>query len=143
MSKNNEIALKLLKSLEFSNLEEMQWNLSKGVIGRVLVDRNMAFHFLDKSGLKRNRQIRLIRYIDYPMYYYLAHVSKGVLPNPFPSPNVTNNSDTELVQRKNQIAECGPKLTEEASTDLVSESKKTATNQLIPAELQVNYFING
>ena len=83
----------------------MQWNLSKGVIGRVLVDRNMAFHFLDKSGLKRNRQIRLIRCIDYPMYYYLAHVSKGVLPNP-------NNSDTELVQRKKQIAECGPNLTE-------------------------------
>ena len=143
LSQNNEISLTLFKSLEFSNLEEMQWNLSKGVIGRVLVDRNMAFHFLDKSGLKRNRHIRLIRYIDYPMYYYLAHVSKGVLPNPFPSPNVTNNSDTELVQRKNQIAECGPKLTEEASTDLVSESKKTARDQLIPAELQVNYFING
>lgn len=117
----------------------MQWNLSKGVIGRVLVDRNTAFHFLDKSGLKRNRQVRLIRQIDYPMYYYLAHVNKGVLPNPSPSPNVTNNSDTELVQRKKQIAECGPKL-KEASTDLVSGSKETARNQLIPAELQVIFF---
>ena len=139
---NNEIPLELFNSIEFSNLEEMQWNLSKGVIGRVLVDRNTAFHFLDKSGLKRNRQIRLIRYIDYPMYYYLAHVNKGVLPNPPPSPNATNNSDTELEQRKKQIAEWGPKL-KEASTELVSESKKTAKDQLIPAELQVNYFMNG
>ena len=118
----------------------MQWNLSKGVIGRVLVDRNTAFHFLDKSGLKRNRQIRLIRYIDYPMYYYLAHVNKGVLPISSPSLNATNNSDTELLQRMKQIAECGPKLKED-STDLVSESKETAKTQLIPAELQVNYFM--
>ena len=113
----------------------MQRNLSKGVIGRVLVDRNTAFHFLDKSGLKRNRQIRLIRYIDYPMYYYLAHVNKGVLSNPSLSPNGTNNSDTEFTV-KEKIAECGPKL-KEASTELVSESKTTARNQLIPAELQV------
>ena len=125
-----------LESTGFSNLEEMKWNLSKGVIGRVLVDRNTAFHFLDKSGLKRNRQIRLIRYIDYPMYYYLAHVNKGVLPAPSLSSNDTNDSDTELVQRKTQIAECGPKLKED-STKLVSESKETARNQLIPAELQV------
>ena len=101
-----------------------------------------AFHFLDKSGLKRNRQIRLIRYIDYPMYYYLAHVSKGVVPNPSLSPNGKNNSDTELVQRKKKIAECGPKL-KDASTELVSASKETARNQLIPAELQVNYFMNA
>ena len=121
----------------------MQWNLSKGIIGRVLVDRNTAFHFLDKSGLKRNRQIRLIRYIDYPMYYYLAHVNKGVLPTPPQSPNGTNESaDTELAQRKTQLAKCGPKL-KEASTELVSESKKTATNQLIPAELQVHNFMSG
>jgi len=113
----------------------MQRNLSKGVIGRVLVDRNTAFYFLDKSGLKRNRQIRLIRYIDYPMYYYLAHVNKGVLSNPSLSPNGTNNSDTEFTF-KEKIAECGPKL-KEASTELVSESKTTARNQLIPAELQV------
>jgi len=130
------------KIVRFSNLEEMQWNLSEGVIGRVLVDRNTAFHFLDKSGLKRNRQIRLIRYIDYPMYYYLAHVSKGVVPNPSLSPNGKNNSDTELVQRKKKIAECGPKL-KDASTELVSASKETARNQLIPAELQVNYFMNA
>ena len=119
----------------------MQWNLSKGVIGRVLVDRNTAFHFLDKSGLKRDRQIRLIRYIDYPMYYYLAHVSKGVFPNPSLSPNGTNNSETELLKRKQQLAECGPKL-KEASTELVSESKQTATNQLIPAQLQVYNFMS-
>jgi len=69
------------------------------------------------------------------MYYYLAHVNKGVLPNPSLSSNGTNNSDSELVVRK-KIAECGPKLKED-STELVSESKTTARHQLIPAELQV------
>lgn len=108
----------------------MQWHLSKGLIGRVLVDRNTAFYFLDKSGLKRNRQIRLIRYIDYPMYYYLAHVNKGVSPAPTLPPNGTKDSNLAL-------AECGPKLRED-STKLVSESKETARNRLIPAELQVD-----
>ncbi|CAH3120187.1 unnamed protein product, partial [Porites lobata] len=56
--------------VEFDNLEQMQRNLTSGNIGQVLVDRNTAFHFLDKSGLKRNRQIRLIRNIDYPMDYF-------------------------------------------------------------------------
>jgi len=108
----------------------MQWHLSKGLIGRVLVDRNTAFYFLDKSGLKRNRQIRLIRYVDYPMYYYLAHVNKGVSPAPILPPNGTKDSNIAL-------AECGPKLRED-STKLVSESKETARNRLIPAELQVD-----
>ncbi|KAL9981407.1 hypothetical protein ACROYT_G010108 [Oculina patagonica] len=125
------------KIVSFSNLEEMQKNLSSGIIGRVLVDRNTAFHFLDKSALKRNRQIRLIRYIDYPMYYYLAHVSKGVLPTPSILPNDTERTnDTETAQRKRQqLAACGPTL-KESSTELVGESKETARNQLIPAELQ-------
>jgi len=136
---NNEFPLKLFESIDFSNLEDMQRNLSEGVIGRVLVDRNTAFHFLDKTGMKRNRQIRLIRFIDYPMYYYLARVNKGVLPNPSLSSNGTNNSDTELVLRK-KIAECGPRLKDD-STELVSKSKKTAENQLIPAELQVNLLV--
>ena len=43
----------------------MQKNLSQGTIGRVMVDRNTVFHFLDISGLKRNRQIRMIRNIDF------------------------------------------------------------------------------
>lgn len=116
------------KIVRFSSLEEMQWHLSKGLIGRVLVDRNTAFYFLDKSGLKRNRQIRLIRYVDYPMYYYLAHVNKGVSPAPILPPNGTKDSNIAL-------AECGPKLRED-STKLVSESKETARNRLIPAELQ-------
>ena len=128
-----------LKSTEFNNLKEMQENLSEGIIGRVLVDRNTAFHFLDKSGLKRNRQIRLIRNIDYPLDYYLAHVSKGILPTPSMSPNDTDDSDTELAERKAQLADCGPML-KELSVDLVAVSKSTAEEQLIPAELQVNIY---
>ena len=125
------------KSTEFNNLEEMQKNLSQGIVGRVLVDRNTAFHFLDKSGLKRNRQIRLIRNIEYPMDYYLAHVTNGVPPTQSMSPNDTDDSDTELVERKTQLAECGPFL-KELSVDLVGVAKTTAEEQLIPAELQVN-----
>ena len=115
----------------------MKKNLSSGIIGRVLVDRNTAFYFLDKSGLKRNRQIRLIRYIDYPMYYYLAHVNKGLIPTSSVSQNKTElRNDTQTAQRRQQLAECGSTL-KELSTDLVGQSKETARNQLIPAELQV------
>ena len=104
----------------------------------MLVDRNTAFHFLDKSGLKRNRQIRLIRNIEYPLEYYLAHVKNDeVPPTQFMSPNDTDDSDTELVKRKMELAECGPML-KELSVDLVSVAKTTAEDQLIPAELQVN-----
>ena len=116
----------------------MQKNLSQGIIGRVLVDRNTAFHFLDKSGLKRNRQIRLIRNIEYPLEYYLPHVyNNGVPPTQSRSPNDTDDSDTELVKRKMELAECGPML-KELSVDLVSFAKTNAEEQLIPAELQVN-----
>ena len=122
----------------------MQNNLSEGKIGRVLVDRNTAFHFLDKSGLKRNRQIRMIRNIDYPMEYYLAHLSHEVhvKPAPPPSPNETDYfPEEEMVDRKAQLSECGDSL-KELSPDLVGVAKDTAKEQLIPAELQVNtlYF---
>ena len=118
----------------------MQNNLSKGAVGRVLVDRNTAFHFLDNSGLKRDRQIRLIRNIEYPLDYYLAHVTKGVPPIQSMSPNDTDDSDTELVERKTQLAECAPIL-KELSVDLVGVTKTTAEEQLIPAELQVNLLL--
>ena len=118
----------------------MQKNLSQGIVGRVLVDRNTAFHFLDKSGLKRNRQIRLIRNIEYPLEYYLAHVKNDeVPPTQFMTPNDTDHYDTELVERKMPLAGCGPGL-KELSVDLVSVAKTTAEDQLIPAELQVNLF---
>ena len=109
----------------------MQKNLSEGKIGRVLVDRNTAFYFLDKSGLKRNRQIRMIRNIDYPLEYYLAHLSHDVhvIPASPPSPNETD--------RKAELSECGDSL-KELSPDLVGVAKDTAKEQLIPAELQVN-----
>ena len=115
----------------------MKNNLSKGTVGRVLVDRNTAFHFMDKAGLKRDRQIRLIRNIEYPLDYYLAHVKRGVPPMQSMSPNHTDDSDTDLVERKIQLAECGLKLNE-LSVDLVAAAKATAQEQLIPAELQVN-----
>ena len=66
----------------------MQKNLSKGDVGRVLVDRITAFHFLDKSGLKKNRQIRLIRNIDYLMDSFMAFIKRDSSPL--------------------EIAECGP-----------------------------------
>ena len=66
----------------------MQKNLSKGDVGRVLVDRITAFRFLDKSGLKKNRQIRLIRNIDYPMDSFMAFIKRDSSPL--------------------EIAECGP-----------------------------------
>ena len=102
-----------------------------------MVDRNTAFHFLDKSGLKRNRQIRMIRNIDYPMEYYLAHVSHDVMA----SPNDTNDSDDEVLARKTKLSVCGESL-KELSADLVAVAKEIARNQLIPAELQVvNCFL--
>ena len=114
----------------------MQRNLSQGTIGRVLVDRNTAFYFLDKSGLKRNRQIRMIRNIDYPMEYYLAHVSHEVMPPPSGSPNDTDESADDVSKRKRQLSECGEDL-KALSSDLVAVAKDTAKENLIPAELQV------
>ena len=99
----------------------MQRNLTSGDIGRVLVDRNTALHFLDKSGLKRNRQIRLIRNIDYPMDYFLA---------------LTKRDSSPL-----EIAGCGP-IAKELMNDLVSVAKSTAQERLIPAQMQVNNFHN-
>ena len=115
----------------------MQESLSQGTIGRVMVDRNTAFHFLDKSGLKRNRQIRMIRNIDYPMEYYLAHVSHDVMA----SPNDTNDSDDEVLARKTELSVCGKRL-KELSADVVAIAEVAAKEQLIPAELQVvNSFL--
>ena len=116
----------------------MQESLSQGTIGRVMVDRNTAFHFLDKSGLKRNRQIRMIRNIDYPMEYYLAHVSHDVMA----SPNDTNDSDDEVLARKTELSVCGESL-KELSADLAAVAKDTAKEELIPAELKVvNCFLS-
>ena len=104
-----------------------------------MVDRNTAFHFLDKSGLKRNRQIRMIRNIDYPMEYYLAHVSHDVMA----SPNDTNDSDDEVLARKTELSVCGESLKDlELLADLAAVAKDTAKVQLIPAELKVvNCFL--
>ena len=102
-----------------------------------MLDRNTAFHFLDKSGLKRNRQIRMIRNIDYPMEYYLAHVSHDVMA----SPNDTNDSDDEVLARKTQLSVCGESL-KDLSADLAAVAKDTAKEELIPAELKVvNCFL--
>ena len=47
-----------------------------------------AFHLLDKSGWKKNKQIRLIRHIDYTMDYFIAFIKRDSSPL--------------------EIAECGP-----------------------------------
>ena len=109
------------------------WNLREGITGRMLVDRNTASHFLDKS----DRQIRLFRNIEYPLDYYLAHVNRGMPPMQSMSSNDTDDSDTELVERKTQLAQCGPILNK-LSADLVASTQTTLQRQLIPAELQVN-----
>ena len=108
----------------------MQKKLSEGTIGRVLVDRKTASYFLDKSGLRKNRQIRMIRNIHYPMDYYLVHVYKGPV-------NVANATDPEIVKRK-KVVECGPAL-KKFSTIFRGESLK-ASADLIPAELQVVFY---
>ena len=120
----------------------MQKQLSSGVIGRVLVDRNTAFHFLDKSGLKRNRQIRLIRYIDYPLDYYMVHVRRESedLDKPSVQLNLNETEDMGLDgDPKEKVAACGPML-KDLSADLVGASKQSAQDQLIPAGLQVRYL---
>ena len=103
-------------------MDEMQKNLSKGDIGRLLVDRNTAFHlFMNKSGSKKNKQIRLIRNIDSPVDFFIAFVKRDSSPL--------------------EIAGCGPTL-KELTGDLVSVAKSTAQERLIPAQLQVIYFLS-
>ena len=104
--------------------------ISAKELGRVLVDRKTAFYFLDKSGLRKNRQIRMIRNIDYPMDYYLVHVYTAPV-------NVTNDTDPEIVKRK-KVVECGPAL-KEYSTELRGESLKASCG-LMPVELQVVFY---
>ena len=100
----------------------MQKNLSKGDIGRLLVDRNTAFHlFMNKSGLKKNKQIRLIRNIDSPVDFFIAFIKRDSSPL--------------------EIAGCGPTL-KELGEDLVVVAKATAQERLIPAEIQVSNFHN-
>ena len=121
----------------------MQKNLSQGAIGRVFLDHNTAVYFLDKFGSKQSRQIRMIRNIDYPMEYYLAHVSHDVTPLPTRSPNETNYSEEQRFKRKQELSRCGKNL-KELSVDLVAVAKETAKEQLIPAEvrLSANVFSN-
>ena len=131
----------------------MQKDLSSGAVGRVLVDRNSAFYFLDKYGLKRNRDIRLIREFDFPMDYYLVHVDRET-GNLSPEGGmddmddlddmegndkapVDESGDSDLKEQRRKIASCGPVL-KELSSHLVGASKATAQEQVIPAELQVN-----
>lgn len=137
------------KIIKFDDIKELQKNLNSGQIGRVLVDRNTAFHFLDKSGLKRNRQIRLIREIDYPMDYYMVHVRRGNGPSSPKEdlddmPMSLNGSDVdsgdslssdELEEQRRKVTTCGP-LLKQLSNDLVGASKTTAEEQVIQAELQ-------
>ena len=119
----------------FNSIGEMQENLSSGDIGRVLVDRNSAFHFLDKSGLKRNRQIRLIRHIDYPMDYYMVHVNRETEGSP-DKPYLKEQRHWQY------IAQCGSQL-KEWSQDLVGDTKSSAIENVIPAELQVHIFAHS
>ena len=109
----------------------MQESLRQGTIGRVMLDRNTGLHFLNKSGLIRKRQIRTIRYIDYPMVYYLAHVRHYV------------NSHAEVFNRKFELTACGESL-EELSMDLVADAEFASIKERTTAKLQVvnSFFLN-
>ncbi|XP_068747337.1 uncharacterized protein [Montipora capricornis] len=149
--------------VKFDSIAEMQQNISDGAIGRVLVDRDSAFDFLSGSKLKRNRQIRLIRNIDYPMDYFLVHVdrsSNAVSTSEDEMSEMTMSQtlkDTELKQEdedvieekefpsdedvRSQIASCGPRL-KELSQDIVGATKQRALEQVIPAALQTASLSN-
>ena len=99
----------------------MKKNLTDGTIGRVLLDRNTAYHLLHKYGLKRNRQIRLIRNINFPLDYNLAHVNR------------TKKGD-DAVRKK--LANCGSAL-ELKATDMKALVQKTVKEKVLTAELQV------
>ena len=133
-------------------------NISSGAIGRVLVDQNMAYHFLADSRLKRNRQIRLIKNIDYPMDYFMVHVdSRTSDPGAAETSEekmhkmfmTDNGNDTDLHDEgvdekepdedpRTKVASCGP-LLKELSQDIVGATKQSALEQVIPAPVQVNH----
>ena len=88
------------------------------------------FRFEYKSGLRKNRQIRMIRNIHYPMDYYLVHVYTGPV-------NVTNATDPEIAKRK-KVVECGAAL-KKFSAEFLGLSL-SASGGLIPVELQVVFY---
>ena len=112
----------------------MRESLIQGASGRVLLDRNVAFYFLDESSLRRNRQIRLIRNIDYQIEYFMGHVSYDVIPTPAWSP-----AEEEVFNRTSQLSMCGENLAQ-LSSDLVVVARGIAIEALIPAEVQVFFF---
>lgn len=132
-------------------------NISSGAIGRVLVDQNTAFHFLADSRLKRNRQIRLIKNIDYPMDYFMVHVDRTSDPGAAKTSEeemhemfmTDNGNDTDLHEEevdeeepggdpRTELALCGPML-KELSQDIVGASKQSAMEQVIRAPVQVKH----
>ncbi|XP_015772549.1 PREDICTED: uncharacterized protein LOC107350788 [Acropora digitifera] len=146
--------------VKFDSIAEMQMNISSGAIGRVLVDQNTAFHFLADSRLKRNRQIRLIKNIDYPMDYFMVHVDRTSDPGAAKTSEeemhemfmTDNGNDTDLHEEevdeeepggdpRTELALCGPML-KELSQDIVGASKQSAMEQVIRAPVQTASLTN-
>ncbi|XP_015768022.1 PREDICTED: uncharacterized protein LOC107346287 isoform X3 [Acropora digitifera] len=143
--------------VKFNSIAEMQMNISSGAIGRVLVDQNTVFHFLADSRLKRNRQIRLIKNIDYPMEYFMVHVSRTSDPGAAKTSDeemhemfmTDNGNDTDLHEEeeepggdpRTELASCGPML-KELSQDIVGASKQSAMEQVITAPVQTASLSN-
>ncbi|XP_029195323.2 uncharacterized protein LOC114960956 isoform X1 [Acropora millepora] len=143
--------------VKFNSIAEMQMNISSGAIGRVLVDQDTAFHFLADSRLKRNRQIRLIKNIDYPMDYFMVHVSRTSDPGAAKTSEeemheifmTDNGNDTNLHEEeeepggdpRTELALCGP-LLKELSQDIVGASKQSAMEQVIRAPVQTASLSN-
>ena len=120
-------------------------NISSGAIGRVLVDQNMAFHFLADSRVKRNRQIRLIKNIDYPMDYFMVHVKRTSDPGAAETSekkmhnmSMTDNGNDTDEDSRTKVASCGPVL-KALSQDIVGATKKSAVEQVTPAPVQVDH----
>lgn len=114
----------------------MRKSLIRGASGRVLVDRNLAFHFLDESSFKRNRQIRLIRNIGYQLEYFIGHVSHDVIQPPAGSAE----SEEEVFERKSELSNCGKNL-KPLSPNLVAVARDTAREQnpLLEVRLSLIY----
>ncbi|XP_044173661.1 uncharacterized protein LOC114960956 isoform X2 [Acropora millepora] len=109
------------------------------------------------SRLKRNRQIRLIKNIDYPMDYFMVHVSRTSDPGAAKTSEeemheifmTDNGNDTNLHEEeeepggdpRTELALCGP-LLKELSQDIVGASKQSAMEQVIRAPVQTASLSN-
>ncbi|XP_074637643.1 uncharacterized protein LOC141895646 isoform X2 [Acropora palmata] len=106
-------------------------------IQRVAVEEFDA-NIVTDSRLKRNRQIRLIKNIDYPMDYFMVHVDRTSDPG---AAKRKNEKEEPGGDPRTELALCGPML-KELSQDIVGASKQSAMEQVIRAPVQTASLTN-